>query len=85
LSCQLRDRSGALQRRQIAKHQRSFLRGGQGDRAKSMAGAEALYGFKGELGRQLPLLLQLLEEMISPSVAQMVSLGRREGAGCANK
>lgn len=43
-----------------------------------MAGAETFYGGKGELGRKLPMLLQLLqllEEMISPSVAQMISLG----------
>jgi hypothetical protein len=78
LDRQLRDRSSALQRWQIAKHQRSFLRGGQGDRTKPITGAEAFYGGKGKLGRQLPLLLQLLqllEEMISPSMAQMVSLG----------
>jgi excinuclease UvrABC nuclease subunit len=56
---QIRDRLAAV--RITVVDQRSFLRGGQGDRTKPMAGAEALYGFKDELGRQLPLLLQLLE------------------------
>jgi hypothetical protein len=85
LDGQFRDRASALQRWQIAKHQRGFLGGGQGDLTKPMAGAEAFHRFKRDLGRHLPLLLQLLEKMISPSMAQMVSLGCGEGAGSANK